>query len=236
MMSWKLPIELVSCLLLVLLGFAAWQLLDRDVTRFQVNGPLNEAEQREVQALLVDAVGGGVLSADINGLAERLMTLSWPRSVRVRRVWPDVLVVNVEKERVIARWGAEGYLNSAGKVLKVAEAVPGLPRLDCAHADPITAMEMFLVLSETAGSVKLRIEHLQQNLLGEWRVGFDNGVQLSLGAEDVTNRMNRFTYAYATNLRTHATTIAHIDARYRNGLAVKFTEMIAGHNVDAVRP
>ncbi len=231
----RIPTWFPALALVVALAAFVWASLDRDIRRVQVEGELSPAEQAEVMALVGSAVDGGLLSADIEHMAQKLKDLSWPRWVGVRREWPNTLVVTVEKAAVIARWSEDRYLTSAGEVVQLAAPIEGLPTLICAHAEPLAAMEMFRALAAAAQPARLRIARLQQNLLGEWTVQFDNGVSLSLGATTVADRMNRFIFAYARTLHAHAGTIAHVDARYANGLAVRFSSMIAGNTVDAVR-
>ncbi len=235
-MTWKIDgLSLLPALTLVVVFLALLGLgVNRDIQRVQVDGALDAADKAEVMALVNTHLDGGILSADIRDLAAQLRGLSWPSSVAVRRVWPDRLVVTVHKSTPIARWGDERYLTSAGEVVSLASPRQDLPALVCAHADPTAAMEMYRALAATAAPLRLGISRLEQNLLGEWVVGFDNGVSLSLGASQVAERMNRFAYAYARTLHAHMGAIAHVDARYTGGLAVRFNELIAGNALDAV--
>ena len=221
-------------LLALVLAGLSWAGMDQSVQRIKVDGALSGAEKQEVMSLVAASIEGGILSSDIGKLSEALLELSWPRSVSVRRVWPDTLVIGVRKAAVIARWAEDEYLTTAGEAVTLAEHLEGLPVLNCAHAEPIDAMEMFRALMAAAQPLRLSVVGLEQNLLGEWTVRFDNGVVVSLGATQVTERMNRFVFAYASTLRNHEGVIAHVDARYANGLAVRFSELIAGNSVDAV--
>ncbi len=227
--------RLVPYLVLAMVASVCWWVLDRDIRHVEVDGVLSEAEQQEVRALVSGSLDGGVLSADIEALAQNLGALSWSRAVAVRRAWPDTLVVTVKKAAVIARWSDNAYLTSTGEVVNLAEPRNGLPALNCAHAEPLVAMEMHRSLAASVQPLRLAISQLEQNRLGEWIVRFDNGMSLILGATDVTARMNRFVYAYARSLRSHEGAIAQVDARYTNGLAVQFSEWIAGSTVDVVR-
>lgn len=235
-MTWKTDgLALVPALTLGVVFLALLSLgVNREIQRVQVDGDLDAADRAEVTALVKAHLDGGILSADIRDLAEQLRGLSWPSSIAVRRVWPDRIVVSVRKSTPIARWGDEHYLTSAGEIVSLASPREDLPALACAHADPHAAMEMYRALAATAAPLRLGISRLEQNLLGEWIVGFDNGVSLSLGASQVAERMNRFAYAYARTLHAHMGAIAHVDARYTGGLAVRFNELIAGNSLDAV--
>jgi len=160
-----------------------------------------------------------------------LRDLSWPRTVSVRRIWPDRLDVNVTKVTLIARWREDEYLTSTGSVVKVPEPVWKLPLLDCAMATPLEAMEMFGLLREIAAGESLVLTELSQNRIGEWQIRFAEQLTVNLGAEKVVERMRRFAWAYRNATRINPVSIAYVDTRYPNGVAIRFNEMLADGGV-----
>lgn len=217
---------LAGLVLMVLLvaGLSFWRQLDQPLRAVRVQGLLTEAEQRAIQETVARSLSDGVLSVDLAELTERLRALSWTRSVEVRRVWPDTLLIQVEKESVVAVWGDQGYVTSAGRVVQLADAAHELPRLTAALSTPRQVMEMYLMLESRVGAVGLSIRELEENGLGEWRMVFEDGMTVALGNEAVTQRLGRFLVAYQRGLGERAGEIAHIDVRYANGLAVGWKE------------
>jgi cell division protein FtsQ len=214
---------LVLAVLLVV-GLSVWRQLDQPLRSVRVQGPLSDAEQRAITDVVSQSLKDGVLSVDLAELTERIRELSWTRSVQVRRVWPDALMIQVEKESVVAIWGGTGYLTSAGRVVQLADAVIAVPFLCAAMSTPRQAMEMYQMLELRVNTVGLSIARLEENALGEWLMGFDGGMTVALGNEAVTDRLARFLLAYRRALRERADDIAHVDVRYINGLAVRWKE------------
>jgi cell division protein FtsQ len=195
--------------------------LNRPVDVVRVRGDLSKAELAAVQEATKAVAASGYLTVDLAEVARAVLALSWPRDVAVRRVWPSTLQIDVRKEAVAARWGEGRALSSSGEVIAVPQALPEeLPLLDCARADGAEAMQTFLFLKDGLRDTDLEIAKLAENDFGEWRVTFRNGVELALGAEDISKRLERFASVYRGALESRIGEVARVDARYGNGVAV----------------
>lgn len=214
----------LAALVLVLAGLSVWQQLDRPVTAVRVQGGLSTPEQAAIREVVSRNLNGGLLSLDVAALTQRIRELSWPRSVQVRRVWPQTLEIRVEKESVVAAWGEGGYLNSAGKVVRLAEGMEDVPALSSSLSTPRQAMEVYQMLQSRVSRAGLSIARLEENALGEWLMTFEDGMTLALGNEALGERLSRFLVAYRRALGARRGEIAHVDARYENGVAVSWRE------------
>lgn len=216
-----------SLLFLCTLGLAlvVYVQLDQPVERVLVRGQLDDAERQQVRSAVQGSLDGGLLSSDLEALTEGILQLGWPRSVAIRRDWPGALVIEVEKPAVVARW-QEAYLASDGGVIRLPTERGGLPRFDCAVSEPKRAMEVYHLLNEIASGAGLRISALEENLLGEWDLTFltPNGrsLRVRLGAESVDERLSRFAVVYRRQLAGRTAQIDSVDARYDNGVAVRW--------------
>jgi cell division protein FtsQ len=220
--------NLIALFVALGLGFAGWSLwhqLDRPVHSVRVEGPLSTAEQAAIRRVVSDNLELGLLSLNMAELRERIHSLSWPRSVNVRRRWPDGLVIRVEKESVVAKWGDGGYLTSAGKIVKLADGPTGaLPELAASLSRPRRAMEIYQMLQTRVDRAGFSIARLGENPLGEWRLTFQSGMTLALGNEALSQRLERFLLTYRLSLAPRYQEIDSVDARYDNGVAVRWKE------------
>ena len=208
-------------------AFGLWQVLDRPIEIVHVGSELTEVEREAVVSAVRKTIDGGILSTDIDDVASALRSLSWPRTAEVRRVWPDKLEVNVTKVSVIARWQTDSYLTSTGSVVKVPAEVTNLPLLDCAIATPAEAMEMYGTLRDIATTEALALTELEQNRIGEWQIRFASQLTVNLGAEKIVERMHRFAHTYRNSASLGTGTLAYVDTRYPNGVAIRFNELLA---------
>ena len=207
-----------------LLSFAVWHVLDAPVRVFVVEGDLTELERREIQHTLSAQPFAGVLSTDLGAVTQRLGHLAWAREVSVRRDWPDRLIVTLQPATPVARWGDDQYVSAYGDLLMLPDEHDGLPQFSVALSDPQQAMKVYRLLDQIVARESLAIRELQQNSQGEWTVNLSAGPRVLLGAEQLNTRMHRFLLIYRRVLLTEPRDALYVDARYANGVAVRFAE------------
>jgi cell division protein FtsQ len=189
----------------------------------RVSGDLSLPERDAVKAAVLQRLDGGLLGISLDDVVEGVLDLSWPREVRVRRVWPGIVDVNVTKDTFVAQWGGGGVLNSGGQVVDIAGPPDeSLPLIRCANTDGARAMRIFQMLGQVLADTPLKIAEVEEDALGEWRVTFTNELTVSLGHEELVQRLERFSHVYREVIEDRLAQVDHVDARYRNGVAVSW--------------
>lgn len=212
-----------ALLLLGIVALAVWRLLNAPISRIEVSGELDRAERVQVETAIISALDGGLLSVDLQAIADELKALSWPRRVSVRRVWPDALKIDLARALVVAGWG-DDYLTIDGQVVQLAAQQHELVRFDCELTAPKTALELYQRLQREVADAGLQIHRLQENALGEWTLTFANGIVLNIGSSELGDRVGRFVLIYQKELHTQVNQLAAVDARYANGIAVRWRQ------------
>lgn len=210
-----------SILLLGIVALALWRVLDAPISRIEVSGELDSAERVQVESAIQTALRGGLLSVDLQAIRDELKALSWPRRVSIRRVWPDTLEVDVARALVVAGWG-DDYLTIDGQVIQMAGQEHELVHFDCELTAPKTALELYQRLQREVATTGLQIIRLKENALGEWTLTFDNNIKLNVGSSELGGRVGRFVVVYRQELHSQADRVAVVDARYANGIAVRW--------------
>jgi cell division protein FtsQ len=200
--------------------------IDTPVQIVRVAGDLTATERGDVEAAVKERLQGGLFDVDLDEVVASVLALGWPRDVRVRRSWPGAIDVTVTKDAIVARWGGGGVLNSAGAVVAVAasEQDPTLPMVSCTTASGARAMQIFQMLGQVLRPTGLKIAAIEEDALGEWQVTFSNGLAVALGRDDLLKRAERFYRVYDRVIGARLDQVAHVDARYRNGVAVSWRE------------
>lgn len=198
--------------------------LDRPVRSVEVVGALLPAEAADVQRRLTELKPRRLLSTDLRALRDHLLELPWPRSVQIRRLWPDTIEVRITRNFLVAKWGALGHLTATGELVRNLEREPDVPVLDCAVASPHEALETYRHLQDIASEAGLEIKSLAQNAFGEWQLELSNGVRAQLGADLLRSRVERFLRLHRHLAEVSAKTVRYLDLRYANGAAVRFEE------------
>ena len=84
-------------------------------------------------------------------------------------------------------------------------------------------MKVYRLVSHLAAESELSVAGLVQDAQGGWNIEFDSGVKAFLGAERLSERMQRFNKIYS-DTAIRAQPVAYMDLRYNNGVAVKHVD------------
>jgi cell division protein FtsQ len=223
-------------LLLLALGYGTYELslralpyADQPIANISVEGDLSYVNQQAVQQRIEPFASASFFSVDLLSMRRELESMPWIASAQVRRVWPDQLVVRLEEQLPIARWGDEALLNNQGEAFAPLELkdYPHLPQLYGPKRAQQQVMQQYQMLSQMLRPMGFSVARLELRERGSWFLSTGQGIELLLGRDHLVEKMRRFTVIYAKNLKEQQTNIARIDLRYANGLAVAWHEPIA---------
>ncbi len=207
--------------------------LDVHVKKIQIEGELSASEREAVTAAIAGALqdtgAAGLHSLSLTQVQDAVSGLSWADRVSARRRWPETLVIRLVRHSVVARWGGGGFVATNGEVIELAggDTNASLPLLSTQRASSARAMEVFSLLSGTFERAGLHLAALQESELGEWTAVLENGVQVVLGRDDLAARAQRFLVVHEQALQNSEQKVATVDARYHNGLAVRWQAEIS---------
>jgi len=186
----------------------------------EVTGELERLTAAQVRAAVAEQAGRGFFSVDVEKARAAVEALPWVEQAQVSRHWPDALQIDVTEQRAVARWKQSALLGRRGELFEVAGTggMQGLTRL-IGPDDRVQEVfqrwqQMRLPLSQQG----LELRRVELDPCGAWRLELDSGVEVLLGRQDVSNRLERF-LSVRTDLRAPES-IKRIDLRYPNGLAV----------------
>jgi cell division protein FtsQ len=223
-------------LLLLGLGYGTYELslralpyADEPIATISVEGDLSYVNQQAVQQRIAPYADASFFSVDLLSMRRELESMPWIASAQVRRVWPDQLVVRLEEQLPIARWGDEALLNNQGEAFAPLELAnyPHLPQLYGPKRAQQQVMQQYQVISQMLRPLGFSVARLELRERGSWFLSTGQGIELLLGRDHLVEKMRRFTAIYDKALKEQQTNIARIDLRYANGLAVAWREPVA---------
>ena len=230
-------------LLLLVLGFGAYELAlrllpyaDRPIARISVEGNLSYISQQAVQQRIEPFVGASFFSVDLLGMRGELEKMPWIASAEVRRVWPDQVMVKLEEQLPIARWGDEALLNNQGQAFAPKELshYENLPQLYGPQRAQQQVMQQYQALSQMLRPMGFTVARLELRERGSWFLSTGQGIELLLGRDHLLEKIRRFSAIYDKTLKEQKDNIARIDLRYANGLAVAWRQPPEPAAADAV--
>jgi len=203
---------------------------DVRVAAMEGKPPLSQARIAEVLALVTPEQRRSVLALDPLAVQTRIQSLDWVASVRVRRLWPSDLLVEVERREEFALWREDGevsVIDANGERLLAERAADhaDLPLVVGAGAGP--AASPLLAALENAPNVRERLKSMTRVGGRRWDLELDNGMVVALpeAAPDHALRdLERLHARYALLDRP----LASLDLRVPGRLAVRTDDGLAG--------
>ena len=206
-----------------------WPHLNRPVVQVEFAGSLDRVDKQELSAEIEAAITTGLLTLDLNALDAEIERIDWVYAAEVQKIWPQRLVVRIEEQQPVAQWGDIGYLAASGVMVEsiAFEDLRELPRLEVMLATPQEALELFYGLNAAMLTTGIALAELKETEFGSWSMVLENGSEILLGKEELMERIQRVMRAWQKIAPEHIDDIETVDARYPNGIAVKYSEDLA---------
>ncbi|MBU6504891.1 MAG: cell division protein FtsQ/DivIB [Betaproteobacteria bacterium] len=215
-------VGLALLLVLALMGWVAQRPMFQ-IKRAVVTGDLQQVD-RELVAKRARTVRGNFFTVDLQAAAAELRTIPWVRSVRLRRLWPNGLEVQVEEQHPMAHWGDDALINAQGEVF-AADYNAALPRFDGPAGSGPEMVQALAQFDRELAPVKRQVEAVDLSERGAWTLRLDNGVTIALGREKIHERLQRFVGVYGVVFQNSSPQGATVDLRYPNGFALRAADL-----------
>lgn len=204
--------------------------VDKPVRTVLMEKTLQKVDERHVRSVLARHLEDGFFSLDVRAIKAELELDPWIEGATITRVWPDTLAVAITEEIAIARWGEKGLLNQHGEIFEPAsiEEEMALPHLSGPDNMQRKVMGQYQSFNQMLFSSGLRIRDIALSERGGWTLRMGNDVLVTIGRNDITERMQRFVRLFDRYLYTQIEQIETLDLRYNNGISVKKKAATAG--------
>lgn len=186
----------------------------------EVSGELERVTAAQVRAAVSEQARRGFFAVRVERVRDEVEALPWVESAEVSRRWPDALEIAVREHRAVARWNRAGLISAEGELFEVAGTggMQGLTRLSGPSGRQEEVVRRWREMASLLGPEGLEIRRVDVDPRGAWRVELGSGLDLLLGREQISARLERF-LAVRGDLRGFDR-VDRIDLRYPNGLAL----------------
>lgn len=193
------------------------------ITKIQAQGTFTHLSEDMLQSVLAD-VAGGYFEIDVVQVKQKIEALPWVEQARVRRIWPDTLMVAVDEQRPMAYWQETGLMNPRGELFYPEKnSFPqGLPQLNGPEASNMLLRDLYLRFSEMLGALQLKVQQIDMDARRSVVLVLSNGIRVILGGEMVKERLQQFIAIYPKVLSANAASVQQIDMRYTNGFTILY--------------
>lgn len=199
---------------------AAWPVIEN----VNISGSIKAVDHEALKAIIRSHSAGGFLRLKMEKLETALEKLTWVQQASVQRYWPDTLSVNVLQHSPIARWGDTGLMNAYGDLFFPNDIEPfhALPML---FGEEVRAKELAQTFENSMQQLKplgLQLRGLFEDERQSKHLVLSDGLVISIGDGDVSEKIKRFITAYKQYLAENLNEVKKVDLRYTNGLAVEW--------------
>lgn len=161
---------------------------------------------------------GNFFTIDLLRTQQALEQLPWVRHVAVRRKFPWALEIELEEHVALARWNQRDLVNTYGEVFH-ADTDERLPVLQGEAREAHRMVKMYHEMNRLLQPLRRQIVRMELSSRKAWQIELDNGLQLVLGREAVSERLARFVRLYPVSLAAMPD-VRRVDLRYRDGFAL----------------
>lgn len=231
----RLVICVVALILILTFGWLSYTtyVLWRDpntlpVKKVQVEGHFRYISRATLEQAVLPFVENGFLHVDVVALRKRLLEFLPVKDVRIVRIWPDKLWMEVVEHHFVARW-REPTTQSIWLVNDKGVALPISPNASdnalLLLIGSSTQIKRLLQISQEIegklAPIGLHIKELKIDKRYALQAKLDNEIELILGRDTALARVQRFAQVYEKLTPKISGKMSYIDLRYTNGIAVK---------------
>ncbi|MDB6095973.1 MAG: cell division protein FtsQ [Francisellaceae bacterium] len=189
----------------------------------EVHGALRHTTEEEIKESLISQVQSGFFGLEIEKVKSQLMKSPWIAHIKVKRAWPDKLIIKLSEYQPLAQFGNNSVIATEGHIIGITDLqkLPSyLPYFQGPHFRAKEMVTQYSTISEALQSIGLHLNHLILSEEGTWQFILDNGLKVVLGKQSIAERLGRFIKIYQKNINPYNHLMNYIDLRYTNGLAI----------------
>jgi len=201
-----------------------------NISKITLTGDAAHVDRIGLQQSVASLIKGNYFSLNSEEIIRAVAKLPWVEKVRLRRRWPDTLMIDIEEYQPIALWGEDRWLTTSGKIVSL--PLPKnvvLPQLD----GPVSAAEQvwetyqkwtkqFAQNGIRLRKMKLSKQHLYTLTLEYTTRLIDSarGFEMILAEQNADQQLTAFLSSRRQSLIEFPGQIKTVDMRYPSGFSI----------------
>lgn len=223
----QVGLGILVLMLAALVPWGASQVLaamDKQIMRVEVTGQLVGESTNALERHAAPWLGRSFFTTDLAEIKRAYEQRPWVDSAAVKRVWPDRVMVEIREHKPLAYWNDRELISRTGDVFLPAnrEVAGRLPSLKGPEGRVREVIDMARTMANALDARGLGFAGIALEERGAWTLTLANGIEVALGRDQVEQRFERFLAVYNLQIANRADQVEAIDARYTNGVAVRW--------------
>lgn len=184
-----------------------------------VLGSTRQIAPAELESVIKRELRGNFFTLDLKAAKQSFEKVAWVRSASLSRAWPNTLVVRLEEQTPLAKWGSDALINIHGERFTGKADLP-IPEFIGPDGTEVEMTKQYRAFVRALEPIALKPAIVRLNERGAWQLKLSNDLNLELGREDMESRLTRFVQVYPRFMNLTGDDARALDLRYGNGFAV----------------
>lgn len=198
------------------------------ITQYELQTPLKKVQRSAVDKVVKPFLGESFWTVNLDQLQSNLIKIDWVYKAEVTRQWPHTLLISIEEQSPVVRWGDKGLLNKYGEIFYPLN-IKNYQNLIVLKGPVTHAKQMLkkLVVFQTKfNKLAWHIKSLKEAADGVWQIAFIKAPTVILDEAQWQHKLNRFILSYKKVKLPIRKLATQIDLRYSNGFVVKEHQLV----------
>lgn len=204
--------------------FAVRVIADVPIKTVQVNSNLVNVDKLEIKEIVTKFYTQGFFTIKLNDFEEELENIEWVYQAKIKRKWPNTLVINMLEQEPAFRWAEQSLLNKNFETFFVEENsnFAHLPKLKGSIGRQHYLSSLYNKYNKYFERHGLSISSIEEDARYDKLIRLDNGIRINIGKEQVERKIERCLLSFEEFSIDEIAAIASIDLRHSNGFAVRW--------------
>ncbi len=225
------PNKIVLVLFLAAIGVAGFQLNSLyqniwPVKKISLQHELKYLNKDALTQMITAKTNKGMWAIDINAIQNDIQKIDWVKSVSIRKVWPDQLVLNIKEHQPVVKFNQQ-ILTNAGTKVQIEKEQPWMKNLvkvsliDNTHRKVDYLQKTwseYKAIRRQLEILNLQVNHLTIDEINNWQLEMTNGLSINLGRKQHKSRVDLLVQVFSEI--ENPDKLEKVDLRYNNGFAV----------------
>ncbi len=209
---------------LVVACFDQWT----SVRYVRIEGAFDGIDPGQIEGALRPILKTSFLTLDLQSAETVVKRVPWVRAVKVSRVWPDTLVVELEELQPYARWGHDRLVAATGEVFDRPSSHEGFNSLVLLEGPSGREQEVIAMQQQLQQRFAASGDHLVALTLSgrlAWTATLESGLEVRYGSQNAVAATDRLLALLPKIRESRDAMMASVDLRYPRGLAISWKSL-----------
>ncbi|ODN43062.1 cell division protein FtsQ/DivIB [Piscirickettsia litoralis] len=219
---------LIALLVVLLSLWGYFKLQNPDVLPIRtvkVVGDYNFVARSTLIKTITPVVHGGFFNINVDQIQDTVLKFPGVKEVYVKRVWPHTIIIKIEPQKILGRWGNSELLTANGRLVPISDKnilVKYTPQFNAPVGDEQKVIHFYEQSTPFLKKLSWRVKNVILSDGLQWSIRFNNNTIVKLGQRNVQLRLQRLAEVFPQLFANNVKKVNYIDMRYTKGMAVKW--------------